>query len=400
MPIITPSDCVSTLQPNCCVIIPTYNNAKTLQGVINGVLDYTDRIIIVNDGCTDDTANILEAYPKLEQIHLSKNMGKGMALRLGFQHALALGFEYALTIDSDGQHFPGDLPVFHQALEQEENKNLLLIGARNMDHSSVPRNSSFGNKFSNFWFWVETGVRLQDTQCGYRMYPIKEMQNLRFHSKKFEFEIESVVRASWNGTLVKNIPVRVHYDQTDRVSHFRPIKDFVRISILNTVLVTIAFFYIKPRDLYRKLKKKGVKRFLVEDFLHSNDSPKKKAFSIALGVFIGLSPLWGLQTVSVLFLAVLFRLNKVIAFAFSNISFPPFIPFIIYICLGLGYWTLGQDFLITPEDLTQNFELTFHLKAYVVGSLMLSTGAALFFGVVGYIFLSIFESKKIVMGNG
>src|SRR5690606_31311072 len=99
-------------------------------------------------------------------------------------------------------------------------------------------------------------------------------------------------------------------------------------------------------------------------------------------------------------LAVLFRLNKVIAFAFSNISFPPFIPFIIFICLGLGYWTLGQDFLITPVDLTQNFELTFHLKAYVVGSLMLSTGAALFFGVVGYIFLSIFESKKIVMGNG
>ncbi|MCG2460165.1 DUF2062 domain-containing protein [Flavobacteriaceae bacterium F89] len=385
---------------NCCVVIPTYNNARTLKGVINGVLEYTDRVIIVNDGCTDDTANILEGYPQLEQIRLSNNTGKGIALRLGFQHAVKLGFEYAITIDSDGQHFPDDIPVFLKALEQEDNKNLLLIGARNMDHSTVPKNSSFGNKFSSFWFWVETGIRLRDTQCGYRMYPVKQLQNLKFHTKKFEFEIEAIVRASWNGTLVKNVGVKVHYDETDRVSHFRPITDFVRISILNTVLVTIAFFYIKPRDLYRKLKKKGVKRFLVEDFLHSDDSPKKKAFSIALGVFIGLTPLWGLQTVIVLFLAVLLRLNKVIAFAFSNVSFPPFIPFILYVSLVLGNWVLGQDFLLTSEDISGNFELIQHLKAYVVGSMVLSTFAALLFGMVGYIFLSIFDSKKIVIGNG
>ena len=400
MPTLAPSKIGSRPQLNYCVIIPTYNNAKTLQGVINGVLKYTDRVILVNDGSTDSTAEILQSYLQLEQIQLPVNKGKGMALRLGFQHAVALGFEYAITIDSDGQHFPSDIPVLLNALEQEENKNLLLIGARNMDHSSVPKNSSFGNRISNFWFWVETGIRLQDTQCGYRMYPIKELQNLRFLTKKFEFEIEAIVRASWNGTLVKNVPVRVHYDLTDRVSHFRPITDFVRISILNTLLVTIAFLYIKPRGLYRKLKKKGVKRFLVEDLLHSNDSPKKKAFSIALGVFIGLTPLWGLQTVIVLFFAVLFRLNKVIAFAFSNVSFPPFIPFILYLSLVLGNWILGQDFLFTTEDLSGNFELIKHLKAYVVGSLMLSTIAALLFGVVGYIFLSVFESKKIVVGNG
>ena len=384
----------------CCVIIPTYNNSRTLEGVITGVLQYTDRIIIVNDGSTDGTAGILESYPQLEQIRLSRNTGKGMALRTGFQYALALGFEYAITIDSDGQHFPEDIPIFLDALEQEENKNLLLIGARNMEHSTVPKNSSFGNRFSNFWFWVETGIGLRDTQCGYRMYPIKEMQGLWFRTKKFEFEIEVIVRASWNGTLVKNVPVQVHYDQTERVSHFKPITDFVRISILNTILVIIAFFYIKPRNLYLKLKKKGVKRFLVEDFLQNNDPPKKKAFSIALGVFIGLSPFWGFHTVIVLFLSVLFRLNKVIAFAFSNISFPPFIPFILYISLVFGNWTLGQDLLFAPEDLSENFVLINHLKAYVVGSLTLSICTAFLFGAIGYIFLSIFESKKMVVGNG
>ena len=400
MPTTAPFDHKMMSRSKYCVIIPTYNNSKTLEGVINGVLQYTDHIIIVNDGSTDGTEEIMESYPQLEQIRLSKNIGKGMALRLGFRHALTLGFEYAITIDSDGQHYPEDIPIFLKALGEEENKNLLLIGARNMEHSSVPKNSSFGNRFSNFWFWVETGIKLQDTQCGYRMYPIKDLQNLRFHTKKFEFEIEIIVRASWNGTLVKNIPVQVHYDQTDRISHFKPITDFVRISILNTILVIIAFFYIKPRDLYQKLKKKGVRRFLVEDFLHSDDSPKKKAFSIALGVFIGLTPLWGLQTVIVLFLAVLFRLNKVIAFAFSNISFPPFIPFILYISLVCGNWILGQDFLFTTKDLSGNLELIYHLKAYIVGSLALSLCAAFLFGIVGYIFLSIFESKKMVVGNG
>jgi glycosyltransferase involved in cell wall biosynthesis len=141
----------------CCVIIPTYNNYKTLKRVIDGVLVFTNDIIIVNDGSTDSTAEILKGYPQLQQITLPKNRGKGNALRLGFKQAEKLGFQYAITIDSDGQHFPEDIQVFVEALEKEENKNVLLIGARNMSQQDVPKKSSFGNNFSNFWYWVETG---------------------------------------------------------------------------------------------------------------------------------------------------------------------------------------------------------------------------------------------------
>ncbi|SDM38498.1 DUF2062 domain-containing protein [Kriegella aquimaris] len=387
-------------QLECCVIIPTYNNSKTLKKVLDGVCTYTSDILVINDGSTDNTSKILADYPSVEQIHLEENKGKGNALKIGFKKAVEQGYQFALTIDSDGQHFPEDIPIFINALKEESSKKVLLIGARNMGHSSVPKKSSFGNKFSNFWFWFETGKWLKDTQCGYRLYPLFALKDLKFYTPKFEFEIEVIVRAAWHGINVKNIPVQVSYDESERVSHFRPLVDFTRISILNTWLVILAIFYIKPRDLLRKLRKKGFRRFLYEDFLHNQDSARKKGLSIALGVFIGLSPLWGFQTLIVIFLAILFKLNKVIAFAFSNISLPPFIPFVLYASSKVGQFILGQQYSYTMEEITTDFEVLKHLKAYIVGSLVLSTTSAIVIGLLGYIFLSIFERKRIAVNNG
>src|SRR5690606_3565937 len=125
------------------------------------------------------------------------------------------------------------------------------------------------------------------------------------------------------------------------------------------------------RDLFRKLKKKGFKRFLKEDLLSSEDSSEKKALSITLGVFIGLSPIWGFHTVSVIFLALLLKLNKVIAFAFSNVSLPPFIPFILYFSLKIGSWILGEHFVLALSEIEPSLELAKYLKSYIVGSLVL-----------------------------
>lgn len=391
------SDKFKTLK--CCVIIPTYNNYTTLQKVIDGVLVYTDNVIIVNDGSTDSTSEILVQFPQIPQIHLSKNKGKGNALRQGFKHAESLGYHYAITIDSDGQHFPADIQTFIEALENDENKEILLIGARNMTQLGVPKKSSFGNKFSNFWFWVETGTRLQDTQSGFRLYPIFAMKNLKLYTNKFEFEIEAIVKAAWNDIEVKNIPIQVHYELENRVSHFRPFKDFTRISILNTWFVFVTFLYIKPRNLFRKLKKKGLKRFIMEDLLGSDDSVEKKALSIALGVFIGLSPIWGFHTVVVIFLALLLNLNKMIAFAFSNVSIPPFIPLILYFSLKLGSWLLGENFVLSMSEIDPSLELMKYIKSYIVGSLALSATAAITCGIVSYVFLMLFERKKI-LDNG
>lgn len=383
-----------------CVLIPTYNNERTLKRVIEGVLKYTHNIIIINDGSTDTTTKILESYLHLEIITIAKNIGKGHALRQGFKKAIALGYHYAITIDSDGQHFPEDIPSFVNALDKAENKKLLLIGARNMNQVGVPGKSSFGNTFSNFWFWFETGIKLTDTQSGFRLYPLKVIEKLTLYTNKFELEIEVIVKAAWNDVEVKNIPIQVLYDKSERVSHFRPFKDFTRISILNTCLVLLTIFYIKPRDLFRKLKKKGIKRFFVEDFLGSDDSSSKKALSITLGVFIGLSPFWGFHTITVIFLAIFLKLNKAIAFAFSNVSLPPFIPFILFASFRLGEYILGLNHNYSMETFQNNFDISEHLKTYIVGSFVLAVSCAIICGLLGFIFFSIFEKKKISLQNG
>lgn len=377
---------------NVCVIIPTYNNDKTLTRVIEGVLIYTDQIIVVNDGSTDDTIRILEKYSDLIQIHFPENKGKGSALRAGFKEAFEQDFDYAITIDSDGQHYPDDIPVFLSELEK--NQNVLLIGSRNMSHESVPKNSSFGNKFSNFWYWIETGIRLTDTQSGFRLYPLNTLSKISFYTTKFEFEIESIVKIAWRGVDIKNVPIKVLYDAEERVSHFRPIIDFTRISILNTWLVFIAFIYIKPRDFLLKIKRKGIKRFFNENILYSTDSPAKKAFSIALGVFIGISPFWGFQTIMVLALAALLRLNKLISFTFSNISIPPMIPFIIYGSLKIGSWILNTNNSIEYDNISSDFNFLLSLEEYIIGSFVLAFLSAILFGITGFIIFKIISKKS------
>ena len=384
-------------QYECCVIIPTYNNGKTLSRVINGVLTYTASIIVVNDGCTDDTSEILQGFSDLQIIHLAKNKGKGNALHVGLKKAEELGFDYAITIDSDGQHYPDDIPLFINVLNNAENKNLVLIGGRNLNADGMPKKNTFANKFSNFWYWAETGEKLFDTQSGFRLYPVKKVNALRLFTTKYEFEIEVIVKASWAGIEVKNIPIRVLYDPNERVSHFRPFKDFFRISLLNTWLVLVALFYIKPYNLFRKIKKKGLKKFFIEDFLGSKDSNLKKTLSITLGTFIGISPFWGFQTFLSIFLAQVFKLNKTISFAFSNVSIPPLIPFIIYGSFKTGGFLLNKKFTLHLDNISSNFDVkahTEHLWQYVVGSFALATICSVLFGAIGYGALIVFNKEK------
>lgn len=375
---------------NACIIIPTYNNEKTLKRVLDKALEFTHDVIVVNDGSTDSTSHILSGYAQLTILCQAVNKGKGMALRLGFDEALKQGFSYVITIDSDGQHFPEDIPVFVE--EIQKSGEALLIGDRNMEQDGIPGKSSFGNRFSNFWFWFETGIKLNDTQSGFRLYPIQRMKNLRFFTRKFEFEIEVIVKSAWAGIPVKNVPVRVLYDEAERVSHFRPFKDFTRISLLNTWLVLVMLLYIKPRTYLNKFQKKGYKRFFLEDLLHSEDSKLKKSLSVALGVFIGISPLWGFQTVIVLFLAYILRLNKLIAFAFSNISIPPMIPFIIYASLKTGSFILGESELPPFHwDTFKSYKdfISQHLSEYLTGSITLGIICAVLFGLGSYLLLGI-----------
>ena len=276
------------------IIIPTYNNAGTLADVVRRSLATGLPVLVVDDGSTDGTASVLanlmaekevfsyakkkadasentsfsaidndadiadregfpvasalslaEGKPSLSVISHKENQGKGKALKTGFQEALRLGYSYAVTLDADGQHHPEDVPL----LLAQKGERTLVVGSRSI--RGKDGGSSFANKFSNFWFTLYTWIRLPDTQTGYRLYPLRVLPSLKLLSARYEAELTLLVFSAWKGLKLVPVPVQVEYPE-NRVTHFRPGKDFTRISILNTLLLFVAIFYGYPRTLFRK----------------------------------------------------------------------------------------------------------------------------------------------------
>lgn len=243
-------------EESLCVVVPTYNNASTVAGVVERTYEYVRNIIIVNDGSTDTTSEILRELQQrlpVTVVSLPANCGKGRALTEGFKKAKEMGFRYAVTIDSDGQHFPEDIPLLVEAAEK--NPDAIIVGSRNLEGKDMSGGSLFANKFSNFWLCVQTGCRLPDTQTGFRLYPLHSLYGLNFITSRYESELELLVYALWHGVKAVPVPINVYYPpREERVSHFRPGKDFTRISILNTVLCIGAVVYGYPRKLLSFLK--------------------------------------------------------------------------------------------------------------------------------------------------
>ncbi len=392
----TPSHDARFRELSVCVLIPTYNNAQTLADVINAVAQYTSQIIVVNDGSTDNSETILSQYPFISALNYTPNKGKGNALREGFKLAAEQHYRYAITIDSDGQHYAHDLPVFLDAIEQLPGS--LIIGARNMDQAHIPGKSSFGNKFSNFWFWVETGIRLPDTQSGYRLYPLHPMKNMKFFTTKYEFEIEVPVRIAWKGVPVISVPVSVYYPpQEERVSHFRPFKDFTRISILNTFLTFTALLWIHPRNFIRKLtSRKGWQELWQRIVVRREESNQRKALSIAFGVFMGIFPVWGFQLAIGIPLAIYFRLNKALFLLAANISIFPFTPVFWALSVVTGKILLGyKDWHFQWKDISlQQFKETG--IAFFLGGAVLAIVLSTLTYLVSFLLLRIFRKEVAV----
>ena len=234
-----------------CAVIPTYNNARTVADIVRRTLAVCNDVIVVNDGSTDDTLQELQPFgDTITTITYSRNRGKGYALRRGLEASRAAGFDYAVTIDSDGQHCPEEIPQLIKAIGT---KPTLVVGSRNLQADGMPSGNTFANRFSNFWFHLQTCKRLPDTQTGFRVYPLHNLPCLKLLTYRYESELELLVFSAWRGVNIVSVPVSVSYP-ADRVSHFRPFWDFFRISLLNTLLCLLAIVYGYPRMLLGRMK--------------------------------------------------------------------------------------------------------------------------------------------------
>lgn len=376
---------------NCVVLIPTYNNAGTLLQVIDDVHRYANDIMVVNDGSTDNTADLLATQSDLRVIAYERNRGKGYALKRGLREAARIGYAYAITIDSDGQHYANDIAVFVEAAERSA--NTLFVGARNLQAENMPSQNTFANKFSNFWFWAETGTHLADTQSGFRLYPLAEITKMHFITSRYEFEVEVLVRAAWKGLKVENVPIKVYYPHADeRVSHFRPLRDFTRISILNTYLVLVALLVYYPWRFVHALTWTNIKQFVRNNITHSPESNLRMSLSVGLGVCCGILPAWGYQMWIALAVAQVTKLNKVLAVVASNISIPPMIPFILFGSYATGCWLLGNQISLLFNEIT--FEnAMINLWQYVLGACVLALAAGVCAWLMCWAVLGLFRKR-------
>lgn len=214
-----------------CIVIPVYNNPDTIKQVVSDALETGAEVIVVDDGSQPPVR--LDPVP--ERVHLLRhaaNAGKGEALLMGGNKAKVLGYASFFAVDADGQHFAREVESF----AGKNTAECIVIGCRRFGEN-VPGSSRFGRAFSNFWIRVETGLQLRDTQSGFRSYPVTVL-DLPLKKKRYDFEIEVLVRHAWSGGCIEEVEIGVHYPVAgERVSHFHGFKDNVRLSMLHTMLV-------------------------------------------------------------------------------------------------------------------------------------------------------------------
>ena len=354
------------------IVIPVYNHARSLRGVVLKALAVHDTVMVVDDGSTDGGCDTLQGLNILLLQH-PVNSGKGSAILTAAKEARRLGMTHLVTIDADGQHDPAEFSRFASRVKSDP--HAIVIGKRNFQTKDVPGLSRFGRHFSNFWLRLQTGQKVGDTQSGYRCYPLSVLEKLKLRENGYAFEVEVLVKAAWAGIALREVDISVYYPpESERISHFNVFWDNVRLSLLNTRLTLRSFVpYPHRRILDRE---KGDHEITIwhpirslKTLLTENWSPGQLATAGAMGVFLGTLPLIGLHTITILFAAGFFRLNKLAAVGTSQFCMPPLIP---ALCIETGYFMRHGEFLTEVSLQTLGYQGLERIFEWIIGSLVLA----------------------------
>jgi len=369
-------------------VIPHYDHTATVLAVAAGARRHLDCVLVVDDGSTglpNDFAERLAALD-VKLIRHPVNRGKGAALLTAAAEFARLGFDTMIAIDADGQHDPDDLPKFLRAAEAHP--DAVIVGCRDFEHAAnVPGASRFGRAFSNFWCRLETGVRCRDTQSGFRAYPVKPLSQLKLRCRRYNFEIEALVKLLWGGCGIVEVPIPVTYEKPGvRISHFDPWRDNMRLSLLHTALVTRRLLPIPNRRLVPRPPGQSVSLLrhpleFLRALLRENADPAGLALSAAVGTFLAVLPLVGIHMAVILYVCLRLRLNKVMALAIQNLFMPPLSPFL---CIELGYFMRHGRFWSEFTLRSCVGEMHHRLYEWLLGSLVLAPAFALLAWIAVY----------------
>jgi glycosyltransferase involved in cell wall biosynthesis len=380
---------------NPAIIIPTFNNAGTLGQVLEQVFKLELPVLVVNDGSTDATAEILAKFNgRLQVITHERNRGKAAALRTGFTAANERGITHVVTFDSDGQLDVADVPRLVDAARHAP--HALVLGVRDDRADDYPKRSRTGRTVSNVFIRVESGLRVSDSQCGLRVYPMELLTHAKCRAERFGFETEVLTRAGWAGCEIREVPVSCRYAHPDEhLSHFKPWRDSFGMVPMHARLVGRAILPWPHRKLEsaRVAKERAWKEWARwfspkrawKELREQRTAPTEMATGLAVGVLIANLPIYGFQTLTSLYAARRLHLHPITVVAGSHISTPPVGPMLIALAIGVGNLVLHGTWLKVPAWPTSFHEfvqlcaklfLEWSVGAVIVGLLM---GTGVFF---------------------
>jgi uncharacterized protein (DUF2062 family) len=403
---------------NPVVVAPTYNNARTLGEVIDGVRALGLPLIVVNDGSTDATQDVLSARshdPLLILVTHVRNRGKAAALRSGFAAASDAEYTHAVSIDTDGQHDPAEIPKLLERARQSP--QALILGLRDESAPGYPSKSRLGRRVSNLFIRMECGLRVDDSQCGLRVYPLGLVRAVRAGAARFGFETEIVTRAGWAGCEVIEVPVACRYlPPGERVSHLNPFVDTLRGFGMHGRLLTRAMLpwprHPKWPDRQTAVDRRRLHRKLL-DWLNPVDAWRqarrdrvgREAFAagLALGAFIGNLPTYGLHAFLGLYAARRLHMHPVPVVIGTHISTPPVGPVLNAVAIAVGHLILHRSL---PSAGDYNFHdmgflgvLRRMLLEWVIGSPIVGLVCTFFVFVISNRLLKLAAAKDQVTAN-
>lgn len=375
--------------------VPVYNNAATVKDVVLACRSVLTNVVVVDDGSTDaDLASLLTGLEVVLLTH-ENNRGKGEAILTASRYIEARGGSYMITVDADGQHDPRDMERFFPLLRESDKR--LVIGCRDFNTKHVPASSRFGRTFANFWLKAETGVTVDDCQSGFRAYPVRYLNRLKFRGSRYDFEAEVLAKAAWAGLELVMVPVSVHYPKPqERVSSFQPFLDNLRLSRMHAMLVGRRLLPLPHKRLAER--KSGMDFSLLRHpgkvlkmLLQENSTPEGLAASAAVGIFLAVLPLLFVHTLVILYVAIRLNLNKIVAVNVQHVAMPPFVP---ALCIEVGYYMRHGAWLTDLSFATVFEQFSARLYEWFLGSLLIAPLLALLAGTIVFAAASVIKKAR------